>query len=150
VIYSAWFAASTLTWADSAHATYGTISRGNRAAPAVTAAVIDNGVVLSYYRSAATSNTQLPYIYPAGGMIQQVSSFMQAGTITYFVADLSDTNASGVVPGGDFRYVVIPGSVSGGRMANGAASGYTVEQLKAMSYEQLTALFNIPATGSNN
>ena len=149
VIYSAWFTASTLTWADSTHANYGTISRGNRLASSITAGVVDNGVVISYYRDAATATTMMPYTFGNGGNIRQINSLIRTGAITFFVANLTTGNASGSVPSGDFRYVIIPGSVAGGRMMSGAAAGYTVEQLRGMSYEQICELFHIPANGGN-
>jgi hypothetical protein len=133
-----------MTWADSTHANYGTISRGNRAAAAVTAGVIDNGVVISYYRDATSGVTQLPYTYGAGANIRQVNSLLNVGTITYFAANLSSGTATGMMPAGEFRYVVVPGSISGGRFMSGAAMGYTPEQLKGMSYDQIRALFSIP------
>jgi hypothetical protein len=146
VIYSAWFAASTLTWADSTHANYGTISKGNRLAPGVTAAVIDNGVVLSYYRDANAGTTQLPYTFSPAVDIMQYNSILKTGGITYFVADLTAHTASGSVPAGDFRYVIIPGGVSGGRFLT---AGYSADQLRAMSYEKILALFHIPSEGAN-
>lgn len=147
VIYSAWFNTTTLTWADSVHAVYGVISKANRAAPGVTTAVMDNGVVLSYYRSATVGTAMLPFTYPNLAQIQELSFILKQGTMTYFVADLTDMNASLIVPVGELRYVIIPGSVAGGRMMSGPAVGYTVEQLKKMSYADIAKLFNIPANG---
>lgn len=149
VIYSDWFAASTMTWADSTHTDFGTISRGNKAAPAVTAAVVDNGIVLSYYRSATSGTTQLPYIFGLTTNLMQYNSILKTGTITYFVANQTTGIATGVIPTGDFRYVVIPGSVGGGRLMQGALAGYSIDQLRNMSYEQVLQLFRIPASGSN-
>ncbi len=142
VIYSAWVSGPTLSWADSLHADLGVISRANRAAPSLSTAVLDNGVVLSYYRSATAGTTLLPYVYPNLAQIQQISSLLKANTITYFVSDLTDMNASLIVPTGEFRYVIIPGAVAGGRVA-----GYSADQLKKMSYDEIARLFNIPANG---
>jgi hypothetical protein len=139
VIYSAWFNASTLTWADSVHAVYGVISKADKAAPGVTAAVMDNGVVLSYYRSATVGTTILPFTYPNLLQIQELSYIMKPGIMTYFVGDLTDMNASGTIPVGELRYVIIPGSVAGGRMAG----GYTAEQLKKMSYAEVARIYHI-------
>jgi hypothetical protein len=148
VIYSSWFAASTLTWADSTHTDLGTISRGNRAAPGVTAAVIDNGVVLSYYRDAATGVITLPYTFGTTANLRQYNSILKTGTITYFVANLTTGSASGVVPTGEFRYVIIPGSVAGSRTMS-TANRFTPEQLQSMTYAQIAKLYNIPPNGSN-
>lgn len=40
----------------------------------------------------------------------------------------------------EFRYVIIPG---------GTAAGYSIQQIKGMSYAQVTSLFKIPANGTN-
>ena len=48
-----------------------------------------------------------------------------------------------------FRYVIIPGGVAASRITSGPAKGYTVTQLRALSYNQALALLNIPAEGSN-
>lgn len=150
VIYSSWFSASSLTWADSAHATLGTISRANRPTTSVTSAVVDNGVVLSYYRASSTgAASELPYLTGTGANLSQYATLLRAGNITFYVANLSSGNASGVIPPGDFRYVIIPGSTAGGRMANGAASGYSVAQLQRMPYAQVASLLHIPDNGSN-
>jgi hypothetical protein len=49
----------------------------------------------------------------------------------------------------EYRYILIPGAVSGSRFISGAAAGYTSDQLKAMPYEQLRQLMKIPAEGTN-
>lgn len=48
-----------------------------------------------------------------------------------------------------YRYVLIPGGVSGGRFSSGPAVGYSTDQLKNMTYEQIVALFGIPAAGAS-
>lgn len=148
VIYSSWFAASTLTWADSAHADFGTISRGNRAAPGVTTAVMNNGLVLSYYKDANAGTTTLPYIFGTTANLRQYNSILKSGTITYFAANLTSGTATGVIPAGEFRYVIIPGSIAGARTMS-TANRFTLQQLQAMTYQQVADLFNIPASGSN-
>ena len=150
VTYSSWITASTLTWNDSTTTNFGVISRANRASASITSAVVDNGVVIAYYReSSAAGPTQLPYIFGNTASLQEYSSIIKPGTITFFAANLTTSTATGVVPTGDFRYVIIPGSIAGGRMMNGPAAGYTTEQLHAMSYDKLISLFHIPENGGN-
>jgi hypothetical protein len=149
VVYSDWFAASTLTWADSTHTDLGTISRGNKAATSVTASVIDNGLVLSYYRRATAGTKQLPYITGTTAILMQYFSILKPGTITYFVANQTSGTATGVMPNGEYRYIVIPGSVGGGRFMQGAAANINIDQLRNMSYEQVLQMFRIPRSGSN-
>ncbi|MGZ8544579.1 MAG: hypothetical protein ACXWV0_04745, partial [Flavisolibacter sp.] len=136
-------------WADSIHTDLGIISRGNKAATSVTAAVIDNGVVLSYFRSPSAGATQMPYLFGTTANLMQYNTILQPGTITYFVANHSSGNATGAMPTGEFRYVVIPGSVGGGKFMQGAFAGYSIDQLRFMTYEQVLQKFNIPANGSN-
>lgn len=148
VIYSSWFATTTLTWADSTHADFGTISRGNRAAPGVTTAVIDNGVVLTYFRSASSGTTTLPYTFGSTANLRQYGFILKQGTITYYAANLSTNTATGVVPVGEFRYVIIPGSVAGSRTMS-TANNFTPQQLQSMSYTQVAQLYHLPDNGSN-
>lgn len=150
VIYSSWFDASTLTWADSTHAMFGTVSRGNRAAAGVTTAVVDNGLVIAYHRSATAGVTMLPFTFRNAADIVSVNTILSAGTVTFFVANLTTGSASGFVPNGEFRYVIIPGSIAGGRIMQGAQSaGYSIDELRGMPYEEVLRLFNIPANGSS-
>jgi hypothetical protein len=52
----------------------------------------------------------------------------------------------GISTAHQFRYVIIPGGVAGGRIANGQQTyfGYTSSQLKVMSYHDVCTLLNIP------
>jgi hypothetical protein len=45
--------------------------------------------------------------------------------------------------------VLIPGLIAGGRFTSGPAAGYSMAQLKEMSYQQVSALFAIPENGTN-
>lgn len=67
-----------------------------------------------------------------------------AGGITWTVS-VANFNSLGI----EYRYVLIPGGIAGGRFTNGPAGGYNVDQVKAMSYEQVRTLFNIPENGTN-
>ena len=44
----------------------------------------------------------------------------------------------------EYRYVLIPGLISGGRLSSGPAAGYTETQLRSMSYSSLMRLLKIP------
>ena len=60
--------------------------------------------------------------------------------------------ATGVRPpfthwGGDFRYVIIPGGVLGGRGTGLGGTNYTAAELRAMTYEEISQLFDIPVDG---
>lgn len=68
----------------------------------------------------------------------------RAVTIVWTVTS-ANLNSLGI----EYRYVLIPGGIAGGRITSGPAAGYTVDQVKAMSYDQVRSMFNIPADGSN-
>jgi hypothetical protein len=151
VIYSAWFSFAAGQWADTTLPLRGTVSRAIQTAPSVTAANLTSGVIISYTRTSATEPvTQLPLSYwNVPGSILQLHSVNTTNKIIYYIANLTTGTATGTTYAGEFRYVVIPGAVAGGKMASGPARGYTLEQLQHLSYDQLVALFNIPANGSN-
>lgn len=161
VIYSAWMATPTTFaatgWADTTLSTIGLVSRANFTAPSITQTVLDQGVVLAYHTFAAspapptgTANVQsLPFSTVATTHIIEANYRPAVGRLIVFVKNLSATASYGLLGGHYIRYVVIPGGVSGGRMASGAAAGYDIDQLKRMSYTEVTRLFKIPATGSN-
>ena len=67
----------------------------------------------------------------------------------YYNTNLTGTGGVVAVAGNLYRYVIIPGSVAGGRMVSGPASGHTVNELRAMSYQQIAQLFSIPPNGTN-
>ena len=152
VIYSAWFSFTAGQWADTIVPLRGTVSRAITAAPSLTAANLTSGVVISYTRTSATEPvTQLPmsYIGAVPGSHLQLHSLNTTNKIIYYIANLTTGSATGTTYAGEFRYVVIPGAVAGGRMASGPARGYSVDQLQKLSYEELVNMFRIPANGSN-
>jgi hypothetical protein len=162
--YSPWFTTVAADWQDSYAPPYWALWGFQKAAPGVTQAIMDNGVVLAYMKNwtyyddvtdgplkNANTVVQLPYkvdidfqdLYdyaiPAPGTIDFL---YKSGFQTWFDTDIAGTS---------FRYVIIPGSVAGGKSPNSGPTfeGYTKDQLKAMTYEQVAAIFKIPATGSN-
>jgi hypothetical protein len=158
VIYSAWATVTALTTApglplaDSAFADYGTCKRFIRTAPSLTAGVLDNGVVLSYWRvgtppAATVIYSTIPYTFPSGAQILYLGAVPQLNKIIYFTSIFGA--GAGWIPNGtaETRYIIIPGSVAGGRSAGVGGTNYTADQIKAMPYEQIAQLFNIPASG---
>ena len=149
VIYSPWFAVTTMTALDSTHIDYGGIKRYIRTAPGVTAGVIDNGLVLSYWRVGTGINvppTSIPLLFDQTGTYY-MGFWLNTGRIFYFTKIFG--TAGGWTPNstGEFRYIIIPGSIAGGRSAGAGGTNYTADQIKAMSYEQVSRLFNIPSSG---
>ena len=158
VIYSAWLAVSSHSaLLDSAFADFGLCKRFYRSAPSVSAAILDNGLVLSYWRVGGAGGAiyaNLPYQFPVGAQTYYLGALPVAtngpnpgGKIIFFTSIFGA--GAGWVPNGtaETRYVVIPGVVGGGRTAGVGGTNYTPDQVKAMSYEQVCNLFSIPASG---
>ncbi len=157
VTYSAWFLTGN-GWVESDPTNpnfYGEVFHFNRAAPSLTQAVIDQGVVLCYMKGdpnlvppAVNNPFQLPYTVGVGfGFVDLYDFALSAGNIRFlyksdFAWDATDLATI------SFRYITIPGTTAG-RGAVATYAGHTIEEIKAMPYEQVAALFNIPAEGSN-
>jgi hypothetical protein len=151
VIYSAWF---TLTgWHDSTMTDVGLCKVDYKDAPGVTAAIISNGVVLSYLAPSAASTFAYSMPFTFSGVNPNILfSFRPSVGRMVFHNTAINSAAGGIVANASYvyRYIIIPGGVLGGKSANGTTTGtgvggtgYTVEQIKAMSYLQVCRLFNI-------
>jgi hypothetical protein len=151
VIYSSWLTvANHSALLDSGITDYGTCKRFYRSAPSVTAGVLDNGLVLSYWRVNTIIYSTIPYQFPVGAQTYYLGAIPVAtggGKIIYFTSIFGA--GAGWPPNGsaETRYVVIPGSIAGGRSAGVGGTNYTPDQVKAMSYEEVCRTFNIPASG---
>jgi hypothetical protein len=152
VIYSAWISDGDPTlWADTAITLYGNpIRRRNIPAPGITTAVLNQGVVLSYVRFAGGATPySLPFTFFFNGGQVGVAGQPALGRLIYIIYNpITGGAPNGLLSSGlDIRYVIIPGGVAGGKTAGLGGTSYSAEQLKAMSYEQITSLFKIPANG---
>ena len=161
--YSAWFKTTEAGW-EPGHAEFFAQYSFQKPAPLVTQVVMDQGVVLGYmkgdpiYANSATPNAifQLPYsvgmnyyddipvtwtdvydmVIPSPGKLV----FLYKSDYPWTAADLGEIS---------FRYIIITGTIAGRGNAAPTYGGYTVSELKALPYEKVATLFNIPAEGSN-
>ena len=160
VIYSNWFTpVQNGGWVDTTINGVAAQKKFNKSAPAVTAAILNTGLILAFVKlnpdgagGTTTSIRQLPY--PNPGAANQIIILSYVGSITY--AWVSTANPGVAVPAAstalEFRYMIVPGSVVAGRMANGNIErlvnindmDYSASQLNAMSYEEICALLKIP------
>jgi hypothetical protein len=125
----------------------------------MTQSILDSGLTMVYHTFAAGgappaggANAQaLPYnVGIGGGNFVEVNYRPAVGRMIVFLHNvLPGTGGFGFLAGHYFRYIIIPGGVAGGRMASGVAAGYTVQQLQAMSYDEVLMRFNVPRNGSN-
>lgn len=140
VIYSPWFSPAAWTTPGLSFSS----SSFDKAAPGVTASIITSGVVLAYAQFVGD-----------GGVTRPLPTTLNNGALTYTAGFLIESAgnlrftwnniAGAAVPAttNQFRYVIIPGSVAGGKTAGLGGTNYTAEQLKAMPYEQVCQLFHI-------
>jgi hypothetical protein len=156
VIYSSWFTpAANGGWVDTTINGVLSQKKFNKSAPGVTLSVLNTGVVISYVKlnpdgigGTTTSIRQLPYASP--GSANEFFPLHYVGSITY--AEVSTANPGVAVTASnsllEFRYVIIPGGISGGKSAGVGGTNYTAEQLHNMSYEKVCEIFKIPANGA--
>jgi hypothetical protein len=122
VIYSPWMSL-TLTYVAA-----DTLFEQTITAPSITKAILDSGVVLSYVNFEESDGTY--HVIPTAGLtgIGFFEDF-SVGAI-----NISSVNDYSTLP---YRYVVIPGSLTAGNSVSAKIKGYTVQELKAMPYEQV-------------
>jgi Collagen triple helix repeat (20 copies) len=143
VIYSAWF--SPAAWLSTPfdgkpHIYF------DRAAPGVTQAILDQGVVLSYAKFVSDAPQNLVRPLPAilTGIDLYVYTGLSVGNVRFWAHSLT---TAAVPPAlsitNQFRYVIIPGGVAGGRSTGLGGTNYTAAELRAMPYSQVCSLFNI-------
>jgi Collagen triple helix repeat (20 copies) len=163
VIYSAWV---TSPYASRDTTVDGTCLRVRHIdAPSLSATILNQGVMITYMRVGSIGPYQLPYISDAGGEVNQVNCVYQQQKILVYRHTFNNCRFnSGIAPNPqypgqgvmvnlpqslEYKYILIPGGVAGGRGANTEKMAeikgqlYTESQLKAMSYSQICSLLNI-------
>jgi Collagen triple helix repeat (20 copies) len=172
VVYSSWiqtpaaFGTTPTTWRDTALPLIGVVARAILSAPSLNQSILEQGMIMVYWRASTTGTAPnltatgiqpLPYntvaTVGALGTIELQGNYYSAlNKIFVYFRNLTSPNTAGNVVAllnSNYRYILIPGLVSGGRFTSGPAAGYTTEQVKAMSYEQIKTLFSIPENGTN-
>lgn len=146
VIYSPWSLVSAANWSAPINE-FGKIVRiYSLTAPGVTSSIINTGVVIVYHRNGGLPNpSPLPFTtYNVTQPVNQYLGFdLTAGTIRVKFYNIDNNLDPGTTVSSEFRYIIIPGSVAGGRSANIGGTNYTADQLKAMPYSQVCELLKI-------
>jgi hypothetical protein len=126
VAYSAWTPlALTYVAAD-------TLFEETITAPSITQAILDSGIILSYVNFQEQNGTY--HVIPTVGLLgAALFEDFSVGKIN--IASVQDYST---LP---YRYVTIPGSLKTGNSASTQkVKGYTIQELKAMPYEQVQQL----------
>ncbi len=154
VIYGAW-TNEVLPWGDTTMTSLGLPAPNAKrfivASPNLTQAILDQGVILTFLRWGPSGNLPqpLPMIFNSGGATLYEVGFRPAlGKIIYYLWQPNNPSASlviGLGAGAQLRYILIPGGVAGRNAAGNP--GYSPDQLRSMSYDEICNLFNIPSDG---
>ncbi|MFY7879795.1 MAG: hypothetical protein ACOVP6_06970 [Lacibacter sp.] len=161
VIYSAWVTSPFNSRDTTIDGTCVRIRHLN--APSLSANILNQGVQITYMRVGSIGPYMLPYTSDAGGATNTVNCIYNLQKIFVYRHTLNTCRFTSAVPEAypgqpvlinlpqslEYRYILIPGLVSGGRLASGPASGYSESQLRKMTYQQLTSLLGIPENGGN-
>ena len=157
VIYSSWFSATGGSgWADTSMLSTGTVKRNIFPAPSLSASVISQGLIMVYYNfnnGATLTFHSIPYIFTVTPqpLIMDYVVDVQKLIVTQGWATPPFTPTPQVtIPSDQFRYIIIPGSIGGGRgissekIADINGQTYTETELKNMSYHDICSLLRIP------
>ena len=123
VVYSPWIPlAFTYNAADTAF-------EDTLIAPSITKAILDSGVILTYVNALGQDGTY--HVIPTGALnTLNIFEDFSIGKI-----NIVSFNDYSTLP---YRYVTIPGSLKTGNSASEQKiKGYTIQELKAMPYEQV-------------
>lgn len=159
VIYSDWIPVNYVKLTDDPENLYQHSFKCQQiiSAPKLSSEIVNKGQMLLFHKNALgdivtlsngsfvldryEDNDQNPH-----SMTYQVLSVYSTGNITIYaalldsyIAVLDNINKNGSA----FRYVLIPGVTGSGRIASGPAAGHTIEELKKMSYAEVTKLLGI-------
>lgn len=144
VIYTNW-AALAQAWRDTT--IDGSALKVNHAvAVSMSQNLIDQGEVLAYFRIPGDIGYfQLPYTSNAGGIANTMSYIPTTGKIFYTRFTHNNSGSIGVSSSLQYRWIGIPGGFLGGRSADPTVgnTGYTISQLRAMSYIQVCQVLGI-------
>jgi len=123
VVYSAWIPLAF------SYNSVDTAFEDTLIAPSITKGILDSGVILTYVNAADQNGTY--HVIPTSGLVTlNIFEDFSVGKI-----NIVSINDYSTLP---YRYVTIPGSLKAGTSAaNQKIKGYTVQELKAMSYEQV-------------
>jgi|SRR6185437_14902419 len=97
------------------------------AAPSITQAILDSGIILSYVN---VGTSDAPDVVPVASL-NYIFSFEEFTAGNIYLTIFPNYDLSGL----PYRYVTIPGSKIEGNKSTGLVNGYTVKELKSMSYE---------------
>jgi hypothetical protein len=158
VIYSAWTTSSTTSRDTTIDGTCLRIRHFS--APSLDTSVLNKGLIITYFRVGSIGPYQLPYISDAGGTTNEINCIYNIKKIFIYRHTFGSCRFTSASPGTEpvlinlpqsleYRYVIVPGSIAGGRILQSDSKSYDINALKQMSYESLILNLGIPKDGSS-
>lgn len=138
VLYSNWIPLNLVLTGNAADSDY----EQKINASALTASVLNKGLVLVYANEAGSGGTFINYVSDFG-----IYPTFSTGAIYLDAYGSAGYQLSQNQIVDSVRYIIIPGRIST-TSASGSLQGYTPAQLQQMDYGTLTKTLNIPAHGS--
>jgi hypothetical protein len=147
VIYSNWITVTNSEWSNTGQ--LATSHNKDLTAPGVTTAIVNQGVVLVYMYFDTPNQIRLLPWFDGTFLISHFVEYVQVGIIRVGTRRFDNAAFINNYAPIYYRYILIPGGVSGGRYTSGQLAGYTVDQVKSMDYKQVIELLSIPDAGTN-
>jgi hypothetical protein len=158
VIYSAWATSPTPSRDTTIDGTCLRIR--HLSAPSLDTAILNKGLIITYLRVGSIGPYQLPYISDAGGATNEINCIYNFKKIFIYRHTFGSCRFTSASPGTEpvlvnlpqsleYRYVIVPGAIAGGRLLQSDSKSYDINALKQMSYEKLILNLGIPRDGSN-
>ncbi len=112
-------------------------------APSLSSAILNSGVMITYFRVGSIGPYALPYTSDAGGATNQVNCIYNLNKIFIYRHTYNTCRFTSATPESypgqpvlinlpqslEYRYVLIPGLISGGRQANGSISNNDMQHI---------------------
>jgi hypothetical protein len=131
VIYSAWHTVNNGTWRDTT-LILGSYRINDTIANSITATILNQGVILAYMRFGTSSPVMLPTTEFLGSPV--TISFLPAVGRMFYTA-FTDTGTPSITPiNRQYRWILIPGGVLGGR----------TRDPRTMTYQEVCQEYGIP------
>jgi hypothetical protein len=121
VIYTNWYTLSA-AWRDTVYDGNTKKKVNHKGLASITSQIVDQGAVLSYMRWSGSATNPLPYTSFAGDKVSIMDFFPLPGKIYYTRFTADNSNSVSVSTSLEYRNIIIPGGISGGRSRNGVGA----------------------------
>jgi hypothetical protein len=136
VLHSAWITLTTTVDTFTNGGLPDSIFLDTLVTPAITQAVLDSGVILSYVQNLFNNDGSIVNVLDYSGYLE----------VTYRLGEI-DIAVLSDISGAQFRYVIIPGSIL---TQSAAFKSYTKQEIRSMDFATASRLVNEATTKATN